>query len=76
VRPEDLELVRPNGDASLTGIITRIAFQGAYLDVTLRCQAGDAPPFEVLVRHHQPFAVTTGETWSIAPKPRRPSEPG
>lgn len=76
VRPEDLELVRPNGDVSLTGTITRIAFQGAYLDVTLRCQAGDAPPFEVLVRHHQPFAVTTGETWSIAPKLRRPSEPG
>jgi len=73
VRPEDLELVRPSGGEALAGIITRIAFQGAYLDVTLRCQSPDTPPFEVLVRHHQPFAVTTGETWGIAPKPRRAS---
>jgi iron(III) transport system ATP-binding protein len=73
VRPEDLELVRPNGDAALTGTITRIAFQGAYLDVTLRCQTSDSASFEVLVRHHQPFAVALGENWAIAPKPRRPS---
>jgi ABC-type Fe3+/spermidine/putrescine transport system ATPase subunit len=75
VRPEDLELVRRGENGSLTGTITRIAFQGAYLDVTLRCQPGDAPPFEVLVRHHQSFAVNSGETWAIAPRGRGLSRP-
>ncbi len=73
VRPEDLELVRPSGGEALAGTVTRIAFQGAYLDVTLHCQSPDTAPFEVLVRHHQPFAVAPGETWAIAPKARRPS---
>jgi iron(III) transport system ATP-binding protein len=71
VRPEDLELTRPGENESLTGTITRIAFQGAYLDVTLQCRHGQQPPFEVLVRHHQPFTVNPGETWAITPRPRR-----
>ena len=71
VRPEDLELSQAGASESLTGTVTRVAFQGAHLDVTLRCHQGTAAPFEVLVRHHQPFAVNPGETWAIAPRPRR-----
>lgn len=71
VRPEDLELVRPSGGEALTGTVIRTAFQGAYLDVALRCQTPGAPPFEVLIRHYQSFAVAPGETWAIAPKARQ-----
>lgn len=70
VRPEDLELVKPGSPGELTGTIAKVAFHGAYLEVTLRCANGGAP-FEVQVRHHAPFMVHPGETWAIAPRPRR-----
>jgi iron(III) transport system ATP-binding protein len=71
VRPEDLELVRSPTPDTLTGVIAKVSFRGAYLDVTLRCDPPGSAPFEVSVRHHAPFMVHPGETWAIAPRPRR-----
>jgi iron(III) transport system ATP-binding protein len=73
VRPEDLELVpcEKTPADGLKGTITKVRFHGAYLDVVLRCQAADHGPFEVNVWHHAPFMVNTGESWGIAPRPRR-----
>lgn len=71
VRPEDLELVRPDNPGTLTGTIGRVSFHGAYLEVTLSCGNSGGAPFEVTVRHHAPFMVHSGETWGIAPRPRR-----
>jgi iron(III) transport system ATP-binding protein len=70
VRPEDLELVKPGSLEALTGVIEKVAFHGAYLEVTLRCHHAGAP-FDVQVRHHAPFMVHPGETWAITPRPRR-----
>ncbi len=75
VRPEDLELVRPDKPDTLGGIITRVSFRGAYLEVTLRCEAAGSAPFDVSVRHHAPFMVHPGEHWAIAPRPRRHAGP-
>lgn len=71
VRPEDLELVKPGNPDTLTGTIAKVGFHGAYLEVTLRCANDGGAPFEVQVRHHAPFMVHPGETWAIAPRPRR-----
>jgi iron(III) transport system ATP-binding protein len=71
VRPEDLELVRPESPETLAGIITKVGFHGAYLEVTLHCTSAAAAPFEVTVWHHAPFMVHPGETWGITPRPRR-----
>ncbi len=71
VRPEDLELVRPENSGALTGTVSKVAFHGAWLEVTLRCENGGSTPFDVTVRHHAPFMVHPGETWAIAPRPRR-----
>jgi iron(III) transport system ATP-binding protein len=71
VRPEDLELVRPETAETLTGTVAKVGFHGAYLEVTLRCTHDSAPPFEVTVWHHAPFMVHPGETWGITPRPRR-----
>jgi len=72
VRPEDLELVRPgDGHEALLGTVVRVAFHGAYLQVVLRCGGPGQEPFEVVVRHQAPFTVHPGETWAIAPRPRR-----
>ncbi len=71
VRPEDLELVRPENSGSLTGIVSKVAFHGAWLEVTLHCENGGSAPFDVTVHHHAPFMVHLGETWTIAPRPRR-----
>lgn len=71
VRPEDLELVRPESPETLAGTITKVGFHGAYLEVTLSCIHAAAAPFEVTVWHHAPFMVHPGETWGITPRPRR-----
>jgi len=73
VRPEDLELVaaEKTPDDGIRGIITKVRFHGAYLDVLLRCQSPDHGEFDVTVWHHAPFMVNTGERWGIAPRPRR-----
>jgi iron(III) transport system ATP-binding protein len=71
VRPEDLELVRPESPETLAGTITKVNFHGAYLEVILHCAQGAAAPFEVTVWHHAPFMVHPGETWGITPRPRR-----
>ena len=71
VRPEDLELVRPEGPEMLAGTVTKVGFHGAYLEVTLRCEKRGAPPFDVTVWHHAPFMVHVGETLGITPRPRR-----
>jgi len=74
IRPEDLELTRPqtaaNPDA-LVGHVTRVSFQGAYLEVILLCAPVDNPPFDVTVWHHGPAMINRGEAWAIVPKPRR-----
>lgn len=71
VRPEDLELVRPESPETLAGTITKVGFHGAYLEVTLHCAHAAAAPFEVTVWHHAPFMVHPGEIWGITPRPRR-----
>jgi iron(III) transport system ATP-binding protein len=71
VRPEDLELVRPESPETLAGTVTKVGFHGAYLEVTLHCAHAAAAPFEVTVWHHAPFMVHPGETWGITPRPRR-----
>jgi iron(III) transport system ATP-binding protein len=71
VRPEDLELVKSGTPETLTGLVTKVGFHGAYLEVTLHCATGVSAPFDVTVWHHAPFMVHTGETWGITPRPRR-----
>jgi iron(III) transport system ATP-binding protein len=73
VRPEDLELARPDDGnrEALAGEVRQVDFGGAHLDVRLACEMDGAKPFEVTVRHHAPFMVNPGETWAILPKPRR-----
>lgn len=73
VRPEDLELVAPEKTPpdGLEGIITKVRFHGAYLDVELRCKTPEHGEFHVTVWHHAPFMVNPGERWGIVPKPRR-----
>jgi iron(III) transport system ATP-binding protein len=73
VRPEDLELVSPEKTPTdgITGIVTKVRFHGAYLDVELSCQSSDHGDFEVTVWHHAPFMVNPGECWGIVPRPRR-----
>lgn len=73
VRPEDLELAPPAGESAraLVGEVARVTFAGAHLDVVLRCARGEGEPFEVVVRHHGPTAIRTGETWAILPRPGR-----
>lgn len=73
VRPEDLELVALDQTPTdgITGTITKVRFHGAYLEVDLVCQSSQHGPFHVLVWHHAPFMVKPGESWGIAPKPRR-----
>lgn len=73
VRPEDLELVAPEKSPAdgIVGTITKVRFQGAYLDVELRCNSSEHGDFDVTVWHHSPFMVNVGETWGIAPRPRR-----
>ena len=71
VRPEDLELVRPGGRDTLTGTITRIAFHGAYLQVELLCTLPGRDPFPVIIHHATALPVSPGETWAVAPRPRR-----
>ncbi len=76
VRPEDLELVRPDNPATLTGTVASVGFHGAYLEVVLRCSGnGGTAPFPVTVWHHAPFMVHPGERWAIAPRPRRSATP-
>ncbi len=72
VRPEDLELVKPENSGALTGSVVRVGFHGAYLEVTLHCENDGGESFEVMVRHHGPFLVRPGESWAIAPRPQRP----
>lgn len=73
VRPEDLELVPPDKTPNdgISGTITKVRFQGAYLDVELRCESAEHDAFDVTVWHHAPFMVNPGERWGIAPRPRR-----
>lgn len=71
VRPEDLELVRPKPGHTLTGTVRRIAFHGAYLEVELVCPLPGRDPFPVIIHHSSSLPVSTGETWSVAPRPRR-----
>lgn len=73
IRPEDLELTRVQAASpeALTGHVTRVGFQGAYLEVILRCTPADNPPFDVTVWHHGPEMINRGEVWAVVPKPRR-----
>ena len=71
IRPEDLELSRPDDNGTLAGTVTKVGFHGAYLEVTLHCPNGGAAPFDVTVWHHAPFMVHPGERWGITPRPRR-----
>jgi iron(III) transport system ATP-binding protein len=75
IRPEDLELVKPKaGDReALSGKVSRVAFQGAYLEVIVRCLRDNGEPFDVVVWHHGSAVVNAGETWSVVPRPRRGS---
>jgi iron(III) transport system ATP-binding protein len=73
-RPEDLELVRPGGRDALTGTITRVAFHGAYLQVQLLSTSPGREPFSVVIHHGTSQPVRVGETWAIAPRPRRRQE--
>jgi len=75
VRPEDLELVRPGQETALVGTVARVAFHGAYLQVELRCDHPGHESFPVIVHHHAPFSVNPGETWAVAPRPRRRPAP-
>jgi iron(III) transport system ATP-binding protein len=71
VRPEDLELVRPDGRTALAGTVDKVSFHGAYLQVVLLCTSPGRDPFPVIINHHAPFPVSPGETWAVAPRPRR-----
>jgi len=71
VRPEDLELVRPGPGDTLSGTVTRVAFHGAYLEVELLCARPGLEPFPVIIHHATALPVNPGETWSVAPRPRR-----
>lgn len=71
VRPEDLELHPREHAPSLVGVVSSVAFHGAYLDVTLLCDDRTSKPFSVNIRHHGSFMVQPGETWGISPRTRR-----
>jgi iron(III) transport system ATP-binding protein len=73
IRPEDLELSTPRASdrEALLGEVVRVAFQGAYLEVIVRCLDGDGQPFDVIVWHHGPDVVQPGDRWAVVPRPRR-----
>ena len=73
VRPEDLELAvpGPEGARPLVGVVTTVTFAGAHVDVALRCGQANGEPFDVVVRHHGPTRIRTGETWAILPRAGR-----
>ncbi|MGJ8633042.1 MAG: ABC transporter ATP-binding protein [Luteolibacter sp.] len=67
VRPEDLELARPEvAGGILVGKVDRVSFGGGFQTVDLVCAEG----VRVEVRHAAPFMVGVGEEWAIVPKSR------
>lgn len=73
IRPENLRLVNPKiaGEHAMIGTIQKVTFQGACLEVVLRFELPDTPPFEAMVCHHDPFAIHPGERWAVVPRPSR-----
>lgn len=70
IRPENLVLADPATPApnALVGVVSKVSFQGASVEVALRCEAPGVREFEVLVRHHGGFAVRAGERWAVVPR--------